>query len=152
MTNLSIFWLEEHKGSSKHTTTPKPAKKLSKRPSSPYSLCHPVGSRKLWQHFPFLSSPNRSPQTSKMHHTNNTFLRRTSTGQHFLGDSHSQKLCTNMLGKGDADFLLQFHCAWPFLLEYRPQGPIPAPSRWKGKPLQHQLFQLGGQPQAIPFW
>lgn len=153
MTNLSAFWLEEHKGSLKHTTTAKPAEKQSKRPSSLYSPCYPVSSIKLRQHFPFLSSPSRSPQSSKSQHTNNMCLRTTSTGQHFLGDSPNQKIPGSAQTCWEKATLISCSSSTVhdlLILEYRSQGCIPTPTRWKGKPLQLPTLPAGKATTSNP--
>lgn len=154
MTNLSACWLEEHKGSPKHTTTAKPAKKQSKRPSSLYSPCYPVSSIKLRQHFPFLSSPSRSPQSSKTQHTNKMCLRTTSTGQHFLGDSPSQKIPGSAQTCWEKATLISCSSSTVHdLLFWSTDQNVASQPQPDGKAnhCSYRLFQLGRQPQVIPF-
>lgn len=145
-----IFQFSDWK-STKRTTSSKPGKKHSKRPSSPYSLCYRVSSRKRWQHFPFLSLPQQittdlQDSTHKQHVPENHFHRSALSRR--LPQPDDSQLCTNMLGKGSTDFWLLLHCARPFILEYGSRGPIPTPSRWK--PLQLPTLPAGRATTSNP--
>lgn len=86
--------------------------------------------------------------THKQHVPENDFHRSALSRR--LPQLEDSWLCTNMLGKGNTDFLLQFHCPWPFILEYRSQCRIPTPTRWKGKPLQLPTLPAGKATTSNP--
>lgn len=119
MTSLSTFCLEEHKGSPKSSTTAKAAQKGSSTLSSSMSSC--------WQQeaVPVFSLPVPSSRSPQPQNTGNDF--HSSAPSLRLPQPEDSQLCTNMLGKGNADFLLQFH-----LLFWRMDHRVPSQPHRKG--------------------
>lgn len=122
MTSLSTFCLEEHKGNPRGSTTAKAAQKGSTRLSSSVLSC------RQQEALPAFSLPVPLQQVTTApahrHHIPGNDFHSSALSQR-LPHTEDSQLCTNRLGKGNTDFPLQFHCAGPFILGYRPQWYIP---------------------------
>lgn len=144
MTSLSTFCLEEHKGNPRGSTTAKAAQKGSTRLSSVLSC---------WQQeaLPAFSLPVPLQQVTTApahrHHIPGNDFHSSALSQR-LPHTEDSQLCTNRLGKGNTDFPLQFHCAGPFILGYRPQEYIPTQPH--GKATTAASDSPDGPSQLIP--
>lgn len=122
MTSLSTFCLEEHKENPRSSTTAKAAQKGSTRLSSSVLSCRQQEAQPAFSLPVLLQQITTAP--AHRHHILGNDFHSSALSQRPPPTKDSQ-LCTNTQGKGNTDFPLQFHCAGPFILEYRPQGPIP---------------------------